>query len=80
MPYFVKVINQFVMCLIVTLKCFFLFFFYDKESFLYSCIALNKREYQVFFYFCMKTCCRYSLEVPSQGTSNVYLQHVFIEK
>ena len=36
----------------------------------------NKREL-IFFYFTMKTCFLYSLEVPQHGTCNNYPQHTF---
>ena len=45
-------------------KTFFFFFFQPKS-------------FDIFFYFSMKTCCGYSIEVPCQGASNEYPQHIF---
>ena len=38
---------------------------------------LIRSAWQYFSYLSTKTCCGYSLEVPCQGTSNEYPQHMF---
>ena len=40
-------------------------------------LVFNKKGIDNLSYFTRKTCCGYSLEVPLQGTSNEYQQHMF---